>query len=334
MKERAKYIDIVKGISIICIVLLHYEDGIIPTHICTFIGSFMVSMFYITSGWLNAQQKKQQSLKELVRKRWFQLGIPYFSWTVIILAFDFILWGLGYYDVYFIGREIYKSIVLRGIGTLWFLPALFGGEIIWYLIRRKKSIVILCLALVLTVAYQSFYHTIFDGLTSSLGRIIDAPFHTISNILFAWVGIFAGYGFYRFYLVCQVLFNRKIKLLVTGLLLCAITYYNVNYLSIPLCGQFITLLGPIGIMLVTMVIQQWKIMEYFDYWGRYSLALMVTHYSLIQVLCEITNHALFSQPKLNGVPALGFFLLTMIIEYFIAEFLYRKAPALLGKWKQ
>lgn len=87
-------------------------------------------------------------------------------------------------------------------------------------------------------------------------------------------------------------------------------------------------------MLVTMVIQQWKIMEYFDYWGRYSLALMVTHYSLIQVLCEITNHALFSQPKLNGVPALGFFLLTMIIEYFIAEFLYRKAPALLGKWKQ
>lgn len=138
MKERARYIDIVKGISIICIVLLHYEDGIIPKQIDMFIGSFMVSMFYVTSGWLDAQREKQQSLKELVRKRWYQLGIPYLWWTAIILVFDLILWGLGYYDIYFIGREIYKSIMLRGIGTLWFLPALFGGEILWNLIHRKK----------------------------------------------------------------------------------------------------------------------------------------------------------------------------------------------------
>lgn len=191
----------------------------------------------------------------------------------------------------------------------------------------------LCLALVLTVIYLSLYHSIFDGLTNSIDRIIDAPFRTISNILFAWIGIFAGYVFYRFFSAFQVLFDSKCKLLVTGLLLCTIAYYNVNYLSIPVCGLFITLLGSFGIILVSMVIQRWKIMDYFDYWGKYSLALMVTHYSLIEVLCEITNKALFSQPKLSGFPALYFFLLTMIVEYFIAEFLYRQAPTLLGRQK-
>ena len=106
MRERTQYIDIAKGISIIWIDALHHE---------------------------------QRTLKELIKKRWRQLGIPYILWTIIILVFDCILWTLDYYDNYFIGREVYKTLTLRGIGTLWFLPALFSGEILWYIIRKKKK---------------------------------------------------------------------------------------------------------------------------------------------------------------------------------------------------
>lgn len=49
MKERLRYLDISKGIAIICIVLLHYDNGVIPLRANVFIGSFMISLFYVTA---------------------------------------------------------------------------------------------------------------------------------------------------------------------------------------------------------------------------------------------------------------------------------------------
>ena len=92
----------------------------------------MISMFYVVSGWIDAMRPRQLPFREFLRKRWHQLGVPYIAWTAIILAFDMVLWACGYYDTHFIAREIYKSVVLRGIGTLWFLPALFGAELLWW----------------------------------------------------------------------------------------------------------------------------------------------------------------------------------------------------------
>lgn len=135
---RERYIDIVKGISILCIVLLHYEKKIFPSEVEIFIGSFMISSFYVTSGWVSAMRSRKLTFRELLKKRWRQLGVPYLWWTIIILCFDMILFVVGYYNILFIGQEFYKSITFRGIGTLWFLPALFGGEIIWFFLRRKK----------------------------------------------------------------------------------------------------------------------------------------------------------------------------------------------------
>lgn len=106
MKERTKYIDIAKGIAIICIVLLHFEDGLFPRQLNTFIGSFMITMFYVIAGWIDALRHEPRTLKDLIRKRWRQLGVPYILWTIIILAFDCILWISGYYDSYFIGSEV------------------------------------------------------------------------------------------------------------------------------------------------------------------------------------------------------------------------------------
>ena len=332
MRERTQYIDIAKGISIICIVLLHFEDGLFPQQLNTFIGSFMISMFYIVAGWIDALHHEQRTLKELIKKRWRQLGIPYILWTIIILVFDCILWTLDYYDNYFIGREVYKTLTLRGIGTLWFLPALFGGEILWYIIRKKKSISIILITLALILVYQHFYYNIFDGRTDSSSKIIEAPFRTVSNVLSAWIGIATGYGFCRMRLSYPVLFNNKNKQICFGLLLCLIAYYTANYWPILfLWGLLAPLLGPIGIILIIMAVEKWSILAYFDYWGRHSLILMVTHYSIIQVICEIINKTIYNEPHLAGYRALYFFIVTMIVEYFIAELIHRRMPFLLGK---
>lgn len=80
-----------------------------------------------------------------------------------------------------------------------------------------------------------------------------------------------------------------------------------------------------------MAVEKWSIFGYFGYWGRHSLALMVTHYSIIQVICEIINRVVYDEPYLMGFHALYFFVATMIVEYYIAEFIHHKMPFLIGK---
>lgn len=47
-----------KGLSILCIVLLHYGLGAFPNQINVFIGSFMITAFYVTSGWVDGMSTK------------------------------------------------------------------------------------------------------------------------------------------------------------------------------------------------------------------------------------------------------------------------------------
>ncbi|MFR5759225.1 MAG: acyltransferase family protein [Bacteroides cellulosilyticus] len=158
--QRERYIDIVKGLAILCIVLLHYENGLFPTKVNVFVGSFMITTFYVTAGWLMAMRKNALTTKELLHRRWQQLGLPYCYWTAIIIIFDVLLWGGGYYDTYYIARELYKSVTLRGIGTLWFLPALFFENL--FGIGYAKTNFVIWTILILMLTFTNAYHCIFD----------------------------------------------------------------------------------------------------------------------------------------------------------------------------
>lgn len=331
--KRERYVDIVKGLSILCITLLHYENGIFPSYLNVFIGSFMITTFYVTSGWVSAMHPSKGSIKDLIRKRWKQLGIPYLWWTAIILCFDFILWGLGYYDKYFIGREIYKSIMLRGIGTLWFLPALFGGEIIWNWLKKQNKAWIILLALILTLCYQYCYHYYLANRTETIYRIIEAPFHTVNNILGAWVGI--AFGFYSFNILKETLYNasHRYKIGIIGLAFCIFAFITANYLPVflsPFWGLFSPLFGPLGWLLLAKTLQDSKLLDYLNYWGLNSLNLMVTHYSIILVLFTILIEKGFGKPFYGWITIICF-LISLPIQYLLVIVINRYAKFTLGK---
>lgn len=331
-KKRARYLDVAKGIGILCIVLLHVEEGVIPGRLNVFIGSFMISLFFITTGWLDAQRPSPLPLGVLVRKRWKQLAIPYLWWSGLILLFDIVLWIFGYYNIYFIGREVYKTIILRGIGTLWFLPALFGGEIIWNVIRRKKTMMILAFAIVLTLVTQNIYAYIFNGQNGNLVKIIQAPFYTLNNILVAWIGILAGYVFRRVFEKLRWENLNKGMYLMMGIGCCVAAYFAANDWPIPiLWGIGAPIIGPIGILFLSMGIEKMRVTDYLNYWGRNSMALMVTHYSFLMVGCDIVNRVFFHEPKITGYSSFIYFFMIMIFEYYITEFLLKKYPFLFGK---
>lgn len=328
---RERYIDIVKGLSILSITFLHYEQGVLSQSINIFIGSFMITAFYVTSGWVMAMHSTQRTLKDLIKKRWKQLGIPYLWWTAIILAFDFILLIFGYYDTYFIGREIYKSITLRGIGTLWFLPALFGGEIIWHWLKSNQKGWIIFLAFVLSLGYLYLYGQFLGGKAETIYRIIDAPFRTISNMFEAWISIAFGYYAYRFFKISLLQSSKKL-LAICGVLFCTVAFVVVNFLNIPypLKGLVGPLIGPLGLLLLAKSIQEWSILNFFNYWGLNSLNLMVTHYSIIMVLFTIVVENALHQPFL-GWTTIVCFIISMPIQYFLVLAINKYAKFTLGK---
>jgi fucose 4-O-acetylase-like acetyltransferase len=331
---RQNYLDILKGISIISIVLLHFEDGIFPPFLNIAIGTFMIVAFFFVSGWLMDASCKERTVKEHLKKRWKTLCIPYLWFSLVFILFDIILYFLDVFDRKYILREIYKTLTLRGIGTLWFIPALLGGEIIWIYLKKKNTVIRLS-GLILTLIYINVYHSVFDGRTEDIWRIIDAPFRTISTVSVAWITIAIGYYIHRY--CADSLLSLKYKT-CAGILLITIGFFLNNFGWFPSFGIMLfvyPIFSYTGIMLLVIPCQNSFICRYFEYWGRNSLILMLTHYTIIMELFILLNNSITntSDNELHGAAALFYFALTMIVEYYVVILINKYFPFLIGKQK-
>ncbi|MDR0865647.1 MAG: acyltransferase family protein [Candidatus Symbiothrix sp.] len=338
---REIYIDIVKGLSVLCITLLHFEDGIFSNALNIWIGSFMITAFYFTSGWIMCLSQKEISLKSHIHKRIRQLVFPYIWFTLIIILFDGILVLFGIKGYQLILTDIYKTIVLRGIGTLWFLPALFFSEIIAivFLQRTLKWKIVITLATILYLSGYKYWNDTF-AYGSELCRIVDAPLRTIYNIMRAWGVIVAGYYICNvFYRYIQLLSNRK--LLIYGCFLMVASFLSANYLDrlLPLFGEidsvvwlFIApIVGPFGLLLLAKATEKWEVSSFLSFWGKNSLILMATHYSILMEICILVNKTFWGQDGLSGFHSLLFFVVTIVFEYIVVYLINTKAKFIIGK---
>lgn len=330
-KTRKRYIDQAKGLGILCITFLHYENGIIPWQANIFIGSFMITIFYVIAGWVMAMKDSNLSTRELVKRRLRSLGLPYLYWSCIILFFDTILWATGYYDASFVAKEAYKTILLRGVGTLWFLPALFAGEIVWNWLRNK-NVIWTIVTFVLVLVYNATILPLFNDKTTLFWKLVQIPFITVEKACTAVICVSAGYfAFKIFHKIINASFNAIIGILLSGVAYICANYTNWIFgrFAIYVWAYAAPIIGPVGILLLLRAIDNWKILDYFDYWGRNSLSLMVTHYSIVQVLITIfVTHVL--KIEFFGWITIVAFLISMPIQYLITCFLNRKYKWLLN----
>lgn len=82
-KQRIAYIDLVKGIGILCVLFGHLipNDGIVKPAIY----SFHMPLFFILTGIL----LKKESIQIKVSKKFHQVIIPYIVWGLIFSSFSF-----------------------------------------------------------------------------------------------------------------------------------------------------------------------------------------------------------------------------------------------------
>lgn len=340
-QQRLQYIDALKGLSILCICLIHFEDGIFPMWLNNWIAGFMISAFYITSGWVYGLKPQSWNHKKIFKKRLRQLGIPYLSFSIIFLIIDVIFIILGHYNISILGRDLFKTIVLRGIGTLWFLPALaFGETVFCYIMSKRRKLFIFIVFFIISILFTYFYSEIWTPHFRNINysyQILDgfiAPFNSVCK---AWPIIIIGYFFsinFNKYFIYKPSAYYRLAMLAGGLFTIALSIiyitklpYNLYYISYIIC----TLLPSIGFIMLFYALEGSWIVSFFTYWGVNSLILMCTHYSITQEICIYVNKLMTGQDHLSGWPAIAYFVFCIIITYPMVWFINKKCPYIIGK---
>lgn len=334
--KRLDYIDATKGVAILCITFLHFEQGVIPHWLNEWIGMFMITAFYVTSGWITGVNGKPIKPNDLLKKRIRQLGVPYLWFSTIIIVFDVLWIFLGLMDSGTLFRDIYKTIVLRGTGTLWFLPVLIIGEYIFVFVRNRRNrwlwgTFFLGVTLLIDSAYNSYWLPMRD--CSELNKIIDAPMQPIVRGLYAWPIIAIGYIIAKRW-GHNIITANRLKLLIISAVLFVISFILViePLIEIYYINTLMNnVLPTIAFMCLFAVFTKNLITRFFCYWGVNSLILMCTHYSITMEIIKTFDIYILHHSTFEGPRTILYFVITILLTYPLVYLFNGKLKFMLGK---
>lgn len=132
-KNRLRYIDIAKGIAIICIILGHLGDENINRVVFT----FHVPIFFFITGYFT---NSERNITEFAKNKLRTLIVPYIVTCLLIVILGTMdgwnkgnpLYALEYWSkasLYGAGTEHMELFFIPPIGALWFLWATFWGDL-------------------------------------------------------------------------------------------------------------------------------------------------------------------------------------------------------------
>lgn len=345
MKEkRLKFIDIARAFAIIFIVLGH---TIVYSEHCKFIYkilySFNVVLFFVLSGY-TFKVKKDRNFYSFFKNKFFRIMIPYFFWAIVFIlpymvfgenmgkmignesSFD---WIVQIKNVFY-GNG--NNFALKQNSSLWFLPALFTMEIIYYFIikhdKNNKCFDIILLIFELLVGYITYYflHIYFPwGLNTTLQ--LGVFFHI-------------GYLYKKYKLI-----EGKSKLLnlpnITFIFVLGIlsSYFNTrNVSAIDYQYGYMTLALISGICLSTLVIylaykvNNNRILEYI---GKNTMGILIFHKIIIlvfQTKIKIVSDILKSSNIIiELVTSIIISILAIIFSLILTKITRSLMPVLIGE---
>lgn len=155
VKKRSPYIDIIKAILIILVIIGHsiqYGSGstyletqsFFNNYLFKFIYSFHMPLFIMISGYLSYNSINKNTLKETVISKFKTLIVPLLVWSII----PFIINTNSFINI----KESIKLFITTFSTNLWFLWSLFYINILMKIINKyfKDNIYIYILSILIT----------------------------------------------------------------------------------------------------------------------------------------------------------------------------------------
>lgn len=353
--KRITYLDNAKGIGIILVIMGHIYMNIDHLRI---IYAFHMPLFFVISGiLLHIKKEYNGNFRTFFIKKTKSLMIPYLSFSIIymlIYLIEFIIncFKTDIFDPTTLFTLFTYTVTLDGIELLWFLPSLWGAELLVTLLIKALSKskmgewcihLILAGCLFITSILFWFIYTKF-----SFGDLIYVTI--VANSLLEVISrIFITSFFIEFAYFVILLTNLNIKKFIKpliGLLLLIICAILSQYLGEVNFGQvvfsyicpaiFNAMIGSAGIILISTIIPENKILSFY---GQNSLIVFLTHFGLIigwiMILMNKFNSVVhFNNDIINYcIFIFGTLILTMICEIPIIIFINKCVPFIIGKNK-
>lgn len=356
---RLHWIDTLKGIGIILVVLAHYS---LPIAFDTYIFSFHMPLFFFISGFLFDFGKYAESASNFVKGRFKSLIVPYFCFAVITCIFCFLMDEL--YTPETISIKFFENSIFHGIShilvafgpaisynpPLWFLTCLFVTELLFYVLAKKYY----------GEPKRLVFWLIIAGIIGYLYPVY-VPFRIPWNVDVALAAIvFYGAGnLFRkftekesrsnFSLKLDSGFTEKfsrverylpviavlLSLLYLGYLLKFPTDDKVN-INVIKYGNFFSfyLLAFAGIFTFVYLSKRIISSKVLEYYGRNSLIILALHFPLKDVLIKLVIIILgvdIEYIHYNTGFALGLTVLSLILLVPVIYVINSYFPFLLGK---
>lgn len=355
--KREKFLDVAKGVAILGVVFshtIHFNNNVF-LNFKFFVGSYMVMLFYITSGYVYGMKEHCKiSAKDYFMKQCSGLLMPYAFFSILQILLDIVL-VVTRNESFVIATnlqgwkivlgDIYKTVCFKGIGTLWFISSLLICNMVFHIQRRKrKSIAYEGILLVLEscVAYGIFLILKTTNNNSLIFEIVSAPFVVIGRAIFAIPLTYVGYLIHKYRAIYFK--NTKVAFMWAGIFgtialwltlrFREVSSYDLNHLYIPK-PYIIYLLGITGSLFVLTLsygVTRLVHMSFLEKCSQCSMVIMCVHYPLRPFTDSFsyTVLKLLNDGLLEYYEVLSFILL-VVISLAFASFLQNRYPILIGR---
>jgi fucose 4-O-acetylase-like acetyltransferase len=337
-----------KGLGILMITYDHIVS--IGTPVTTWMTLFKITIFYIVAGYMFAMQQtwRKYSFLPFLKKQFQSLMIPYFNFSaisIVVRTARQILKRADFMPAF--KTDLFATFTFHGISTLWFLPTLFIGEIVFFLILKTKKKALLGLTAVwpilICISAQNLLTEWKNTLSDEQFLRMSYPLLPVAKGLTAVWFLLTGYLSFELLKKLNNTYARfalGIVLSIITVLLSQLTrsfdFNNLNFhnhMDIFFIGG---ISGSIGAILVFEFLEKYFRMDLLTYWGRNSLILMVAQRSffLINLAYAGWKQFVYLEDKVCAryyAETTVILILVLLTAYGIAEIINHKMPFLLGK---
>ena len=327
MKNRVNYIDILKGIAIIAVVIGHTRC---PDILSKYVYTWDLPLFFAISGYLYDEKKWRGRFKDFVIQRVRTYLLPYFSVCFIIFllnqienfiidqrpdALDLLannLFGILY-------SKSLSEYMINAV-PLWYLTCIFTASILFYWLveiqREKKDLIF--------VSAESLICVVVNCIIIG-ADLPQLPWH-IDSVMFAMPFMLLGHyvkcTYYEVWISSEFIFADILIGFIFSILNPGYVHFATNRYGCIIFMYLGALFTIKGIWSLAYLLKKEKVLEFF---GKNSLIIMCSNYYLDHILVRLLLEIGLDYYNISWM----YILVAVLIEIFIVIVLYRRLKSII-----